>query len=372
MKNWNRNKKVSSFVLLLALLAFNSCKISRFVVYNFADINDHKKFPERTLDKGDATFQFPYSKQPKSPKNISVKGEELSFDAFLEKNKTVGFLIIQNDSIQYENYFYGYDEQSIVPSFSMAKSITSILIGCAIDDKLIISVDEPITNYIPELRENGFDKVTIKHVLQMTSGLKFNESYYNPFGDAATFYYGRNLRKSISKMKLENGPGREFDYVSGNTQLLGLILERALKDKSITEYLEEKIWNPLGMEYDASWSLDRKKDGLEKTFCCVNARARDFAKIGRLYLNKGNWNGKQIVSEEWVAQSTAVDYKDGSVAHYQYQWWLPTTTGDFMAEGILGQYIYVNPKKNIVMVRLGKKVGDTDWWSVLVSMANSY
>lgn len=349
-----------------------SCKVSRFVVYNFADINDHKKFPARDITKGDKSFQFPYSKKEKVPAKISVDGKSLTFDDFLEKNKTVGFIIIKNDSIQYETYPNGYDESAIVPSFSMAKSVCSILIGCAIDEKRIESVDEPITNYIPELKENGFDKVTIKHLLQMTSGIEFNESYYNPFGDAATFYYGRNLRKSISKMKLADGPGRSFDYVSGNTQLLGLVLERALKGKSITKYLEEKLWIPLEMEYDASWSIDRKKNGLEKTFCCINARARDYAKIGRLFLNKGNWNGKQIVSEAWVAQSTAVDYKEGSVAYYQYQWWLPTTNGDYMAQGILGQYIYVNPDKDIIIVRLGKKEGDTDWWSVLVGLANSY
>ena len=121
----------------------------------------------------------------------------------------------------------------------------------------------------------------------MTSGLDFKESYFNPFGHAATFYYGTNLRKAIKKLKLKNEPGKDFDYVSGNTQFLGLILERALKNKSITKYLEEKIWIPLEMEYDATWSLDRKRNGLEKTFCCLNARARDFAKIGRLFLNKG-------------------------------------------------------------------------------------
>ena len=358
--------------ILFLFMGFSSCKISRFIVYNFADITDHKIFPEREISKAETSFQFPHSKKKKTPSNITAGEESMAFDAFLEKNKTVGFIIIQNDSIQYESYTNGYDESSIVPSFSMAKSICSILIGCAIDDKLIASVDEPIINYIPELKENGFEEVTIKHVLQMTSGIKFNESYFNPFGDAANFYYGRNLRKAISKMKLKNGPGRTFEYVSGSSQLLGLVLERALEDKSITAYLEEKLWIPLGMEYDASWSIDRKKDGLEKTFCCINARARDFAKIGRLFLNKGNWNGKQIVSEDWVKQSTAVDYKEGSVAYYQYQWWLPTTTGDYMAQGLLGQYIYVNPQKDIIIVRLGKKEGDTDWWSVLVALANSY
>jgi CubicO group peptidase (beta-lactamase class C family) len=254
----------------------------------------------------------------------------------------------------------------------MAKSVTSILIGCAIDEGLIKSVDEPITNFIPELTKNGFDKVTIKHLLQMTSGIKFNESYINPFGDAASFYYGLNLRRSIEKMKLKSEPGKKFEYVSGNTQLLGLVLERSLNGKTITTYLQEKIWTPLEMEYDASWSIDRKKDGLEKTFCCLNARARDYAKIGRLYKNKGNWNGKQIVSQKWVEESTKLDLTEGSVKFYQYQWWLPTPNEDFMAEGILGQFVYVNPAKDLIIVRLGKSEGKANWWTIFKSLAKAY
>lgn len=366
-------KKLKYIILsLFVLTTLSSCKVGRFVFYNFADINDHKKFPSRHIENGTTKFIFPIAEKGKVPKGIDLKDKSYPFEQYLEENKTVAFLIIQNDTIQYENYWRKYDQSSIVPSFSMAKSITSILIGCAIDDKLIKSADEPITNYIPELKKNGFDKVTIEHLLQMTSGLKFNESYYNPFGDAATFYYGTNIRKAINKMKLKTEPGEQFDYVSGNTQLLGLILERALKDKTVSSYLEEKIWKPLEMEFDASWSLDRKKDGLEKTFCCVNARARDYAKIGRLYLNKGKWNGKQIVSEDWVKQSTKLDTTNGSVWYYQYQWWLPTKTGDFMAQGILGQYIYVHPEKNLIIVRLGKNGGKADWWEILSSLGQAY
>ena len=195
----------------------------------------------------------------------------------------------------------------------------------------------------------------------MTSGIDFSESYINPFGEAASFYYGRNLKREIAKLKLKRAPGVTFEYVSGNTQLLGSVLEGALKEKTITQYFQEKIWTPLGMEYDASWSIDKKKDGSEKTFCCLNARARDFAKIGRLYLNKGNWNGKQIVSKKWVEESTKVDRSEGSYAYYQYQWWLPTDEGDYMAQGILGQYVYVNPANNTIIVRLGKNYGKIEW-----------
>ncbi len=209
-------------------------------------------------------------------------------------------------------------------------------------------------------------------MLQIIYGIDFNESYTNPFGDAATFYYGINLRKATRKIKLKTKPEHYFEYVSGNTQLLDLVLERALKEQTVTAYLEEKLWIPLEMEFEASWSIDKKKNGLEKTFCCINARVRDFAKIGRLYFNKGRWNGKQIVSEDWVRQSTKIDTSGGSAWNYQYQWWLPSKTGDFMAAGILGQYIYVNPEKELIIVRLGKYRGKTDWAELFTNISEAF
>ncbi|MBK9104576.1 MAG: serine hydrolase [Saprospiraceae bacterium] len=357
---------------LSVVLLLHSCQAGRFVVYNFADIHDDKKFPSRPLTRDTVPFQFYARPKERAPRTITRKEKEIAFDQFLEKSKTVAFLIIKNDTIQYERYFKGYDRSGIVPSFSVAKSVTSILIGCAIEDGYISGVEEPVTNYIPELRENGFDKVTIRHLLQMTSGIKFSESYVNPFGQAASFYYGNNLREKTTAIKLKSEPGTAFKYQSGNTQLLGLVLERALKDKTITQYLQEKLWTPLGMEYDASWSIDRKQDGLEKTFCCINAAAIDYAKIGRLFQNKGNWNGQQLVPEEWVKTSTTAEVKDGSAARYQYQWWLISEEGDYMAQGILGQYIYVHPEKNMVIVRLGKKNGNVGWRQVFTSLASAY
>ncbi len=361
------------YLLLLSALSLSSCKLGRFIIYNFADIKDYKKFPSRPLTGSSNASQFYIAEKGRAPKTIQVPGKkEITFDEYLIQNNTVAFLIIKDDTIQYERYFDNYDSASIVPSFSVAKSITSILIGCAIADGLIKSENEPVTTYIPELKQNGYDQVTIKHLLQMTSGMAFNESYVNPFGQAASFYYGRNLPKEISKLKLGNTPGTTFDYVSGSTQLLGLVIERALKTKSITAYLQEKLWTPMQMEFDATWSLDKKKNGLEKTFCCLNARARDFAKIGRLYLNKGNWNGTQLVPESWVSTSTKVDETEGSVWYYQYQWWLPTRSGDYMAQGILGQYIYVNPAKKIIIVRLGKNEGKANWWELFPELASMY
>jgi CubicO group peptidase (beta-lactamase class C family) len=373
-------KKFIKIVLVVFITnVLFSCQVGRYVWYGKADLNDYKIFPNRTLQaKDNEVFKF------SNPDNISTKfdlgsliqkynwlietrgiGEyplaesQESFDSYLESRETVAFLIIRRDTILYERYFDGYAQESVVPSFSMAKSFTSLLIGCAIEDGLIKSIDEPVTNYVPELKKQGFDRVSIKNLLQMTSGIDFKETYYNPFGDVAKLYYGRNLRRTVGNFKLKSEPGEKFYYSSGDTQLLGLILERALKNKNITRYMQEKIWSPLGMEYDASWSLDKQKNGLEKTYCCLNACAIDFAKIGRLYLNKGNWNGRQIISEHWVSESTKTDISGGSRESYQYHWWVSRES--FEAIGILGQMLYVNPSKELVIVRLGKDRGNIRW-----------
>lgn len=355
------------FIATLISLLFSSCQLGRFAYYNFANITDHKIFPSRTIQKPTEAFKFPSTNKPFIQDSLTITSggvaTKITFEEYLISNKTVAYLVIKNDTILYENYFNRYNEGSIVNSFSMAKSILSILVGCAIDDGYIQSTSEPITNYLEDLEDEGFKNITIEHVLNMTSGIHFNESYTNPFGDAATFYYGTNLPKAVSKMKITNTPGTQFAYSSGDSQVLGMVLDAALGEKTISTYLEEKIWKPLGMEYDATWSLDREKEGVEKTFCCVNARARDFAKIGRLYLNKGNWNGTQVVSKEWVENSTKIDTTNGSVAYYQHQWWINEKDNSFEAEGILGQHIYVNPEKNIIIVRLGEKVGKSGSWT---------
>lgn len=358
--------------LALALsLTAASCKIGRFVVYNFADITDYKIFPSRTIEAPEQSFQF---YQPTEIERIvdsitvtkdNGRKSHLPFEEYLEQNKTVAFLIIQNDTLKYERYFAGYDDESIVASFSMAKSVQSMLVGMAIEDGLIGSINDPIVNYLPYLGDNDLSGVTIQHLLNMTSGIDFNESYTNPFGQAAAFYYGRNLRREVDKRKPAHPPGTHFSYSSGDSQLLGLVLDSALGEETLSDYLERKLWQPLGMEFPATWSLDKKKEGMEKTFCCLNARARDFAKLGRLYLNDGNWQGEQLVPQNWVAESTKIDSTAGSAWFYQNQWWLPARDGSFQAQGILGQYIYVNPAANVIIVRLGKAQGKTSNWRSL-------
>ena len=323
------------------------------MIYNFANQSDHKKFPAKPIHASDSTFHF--DKAPNIDLGID---SEKSAEAFLEDSKTVSFLVIRNDTILYEWYGKSYNDSAIVTTFSMAKSLVGLMIGIAIDEGAIVSEQDYIVQYLPELKNPGFDSIRIVHLLNMCSGIHFGESYVNPFGDVAKYYYGKNLKKYVSKMVVEETPGTRFNYQSGDTQLLAMILARAT-GKSPTEYLQEKIWDKLGMQYDASWSIDSKRHQMEKAFCCINARTVDLAKIGRLMLNRGNWEGEQIVSKEWVHKST----KGSDVTRsYSRQWWiLQTKSKEYMAQGILGQFLYVNPSKNVVIVRMGKNYGDVYW-----------
>lgn len=349
-------KRISRLLLLATIsLVCNSCLVGRFGWYNFSNITDHKIFPSRPLAKADVPFRFAEAR----PEMRIGKIDLTKLDSIVKANKSVAFLIIRNDSLLYENYYKGYEAQSTVASFSMAKSYTSALIGAAIADGFIKSVDDPITHYITELKgKKGFEEITIKHLLLMTSGVKANESYYNPLGQAAKLYYGRSLRRYLKHIKTAYEPGTKFAYRSVNTQLLGFVVERAT-GKSITEYMNERIWKYLGAEYEASWSIDKKNKGMEKTFCCINAKARDFAKFGRLYLNRGNWNGKQLLPAQWIEESTTYIETDGAVFFYKYQWWLAKY--GYFASGLHGQFIYVNPSRNVILVRLGEKEGNINW-----------
>lgn len=349
-------------ILFVLTFGLTSCLVGRFAWYNFSNITDYKIFPSRPLPATTEPFRF---KQPvRKPSESGVR----FLDSVNRANSSVAFLIIRNDTLLFERYYQGYEEASVVASFSMAKSYTSALVGAAVADGFIKSVDDPITDYLPEFKdEKGFDQIKVKHLLQMTSGIRGSESYYNPVGQAAKLYYGRTLRSYVNKLKVEDPPGTRFEYRSVNTQLLGLIVERAT-GRPLTEYLNERIWKHLQPEFDATWSTDKEKDGVEKTFCCINARARDFAKFGRLYLNDGMWNGTPVLPREWVRESTRSSRDDGAVPYYKYQWWL--TDKGFAAIGHLGQYVYVNRAKNIIIVRLGKKEGKVSWERLFDELVN--
>jgi CubicO group peptidase (beta-lactamase class C family) len=244
----------------------------------------------------------------------------------------------------------------------MAKSYVSALVGAAIREGKIKSVDQSVSDFLPWFKDGEKKNILIKHLLTMSSGLEWDEAYANPFSVTTEAYYGDNLPSLFEKQKVESQPGKEFSYKSGDTQLLGFIVEKAT-GKSLAEYAEEKLWQPMGAEHDAYWSLD-KQNGHEKAYCCINSNARDFARLGYLYMHKGNWKGKQLIDSSYVDSSTTcanLSFQGGKCDFYGYQWWVvPEYKGTkvFYARGILGQAIVVVPEWNMIAVRLGKNRGE--------------
>jgi len=393
------NKKII-FISTLSFL-LNSCHVARFFAWNIVDHDDYKKFSKVEITKGKNSFYFSNNTQNnnfKLPKKvISKKKETYSFNEALTKDKTAAFLIIKKDSILYEKYFDGFDKSSLLASFSVSKSFLATMIGIAINDGEINSVKDSITAYLPDLDKTKFGHINIENLLNMRSGIKSKKDFLNPFGQIVKMYYGKNLRKYMRKIKIEKEPGLSYDYSNVNSQLLAIILENAT-GKSVEKNLEEKIWKPLGMEYNATWSVDSKKNKMVKAFCCINASARDYAKIGRLYLNKGKWNNKQIIPENWVTKSTTFTTSKNDF-RYTYHWKHSVTYeiltdstkypdlyvdgGYFMdknnakkdfiiypypgffAIGILGQFVYVYPEKDLIIVRLGQQDKVFEWENII-------
>jgi CubicO group peptidase (beta-lactamase class C family) len=344
--------------------------LTRVVFWGESDFKDLEKFPARTIHNGPSVSHFerlpadnPYASQIEAIGNRSTNGDLVNY---LESSGTTAFLVIHNDEVLYERYFDGYDETSLQTSFSMAKSFASALVGIAIDEGHIKSVNEPITNYIPELLENDarFESITIRHLLTMSSGIKYEEGGDLPWSDEADdtkTYYATDLRElALENCRIEGEPGEYFEYNNYNPLLVGMILEGATGMR-VSRYMEQKLWKPMGMEADGSWSLDSTTSGFEKMESGVNARARDFARFGMLFAEEGNWEDEQLISQGWIGESTRADTSTDPSQDYQYFWWVNTPHGEnhhFSARGKYGQYIYVAPEKDLVIVRLGKEEGE--------------
>lgn len=279
-------------------------------------------------------------------------------DSLFNKFDAHAFVVIRNDSLLHEQYWDGFSDTSHTNSFSIAKTYCGILLGCALKDGYVKSLDQPVADFIPEFKEGEKAKVTLRHLISMTSGIGFDESYVNPFAYPAEGYYGSNVLAACIRYEMQETPGQTFRYLSGNSALLGICIAKAT-GKTLSQYLSDRLWKDLECERDAWWSLD-KKDGQEKGFCCLNSNATDFARIGMLYLNYGKWKGKQIVDSDYVATSiipSNCKEDDGTPnKSYGYNWWLTEHVGlkIFYARGILGQYVICVPEKKLVIVKLGR------------------
>ncbi|HWO89222.1 MAG TPA: serine hydrolase [Gemmatimonadales bacterium] len=373
---------VLALIWLGAHLFTSNSQWARAIAWLDSDVDDYKRFPSRTISNAPPTFAF---RQPSASirrryapafETITYRQDgrntTLGFDEFLQQTNTVAFLVIKDDVVLYEGYFNGYDRNSTVTSFSIAKSFVSALVGIAISEGYIGSVEDPITKYVPELLaiDPRYRNITLRHLLSMSSGIRYVE-HHLPWSDATTTYYAPDLRAAAISSPIRGEPGRVFHYNNYHPLLLGLVLERTT-GRPVAQYLEEKIWKPLGMEAPGSWSLDSERSGFEKMESGINGRAIDFAKFGRLFLNQGNWNGVQIVPAEWVDESTRRDTTTDPAPQYQYFWWVNTkVTGrhHFYAAGKHGQYIYIVPEQNLIFVRFGRTDAYRHWDDIFEMLA---
>lgn len=366
--------------VVVVLFAFPVEYLRRVVTYQEADVRDYQIFPERSIQPAASPIPFAAPGNPAAAEALvkswfeEVMPARLSLEFFLTETRTQAFIVIQDETVLYEKYFNGSQRDSIVTSFSTAKSFVSTMIGIAIAEGKIDSLDDPITGYLPELleRDPRFADITIRHLLNMTSGIKYLESSFFTGDDALTYYYPDLRELALQKSVISIKPGQHWEYNNYHPLLLGLILER-VTGIPVAEYLQTKVWQPMGAEFAASWSLDSDETAFEKMASGINARAIDFAKLGRLYLNGGWINGTQVLPQEWVDWTTTPDPTVDRTAFYpadmsqtfcnlthQGLWWGIQMANDdygYMASGDLGQFIFVHPEKRIIIVRNGEDYG---------------
>ncbi|MEZ5044811.1 MAG: serine hydrolase [Saprospiraceae bacterium] len=361
------------FLVLLLLALFNIKKITQLytvlhifdedqIVYNFQHMED--LFASKTIKKSEQASLLPQHLTYTPIPSFTYQDSIIDVPTFLETTRTTGLMVLHNDTVVYEQYFNGMEASTTHISWSVAKSVVATLLGIAYEDGLIQSLEDPITKYLPQLASSGYNEVRIKDILQMSSGVGFNEDYrdfnsdINRFG--RSFALGTSYEAFAMSLKRERTPGTYNHYVSIDTQVLGMLVTK-VTGKPLSDYLKEKLWDPMGMEHDAQWIIDNT--GMELALGGLNISLRDYAKIGLLYLHQGNWRGKQIVSADWIKKATTPDAphlmpgKDNPNSSneygYGFQWWVPEKPmGDFFAAGIYNQYIYVYPPKNLVIVKL--------------------
>jgi CubicO group peptidase (beta-lactamase class C family) len=371
-------------VLLLTLGVFgwawaslDRSSTARAMWWRDADVEDQFRFPSRLIPAGHEVSALPTGSEIEIPATIvGFADAEDSFDAFLRDQATRAFLIVKDDQVIYERYFDGADQADRQTSFSVAKSVVSTLVGIAIDEGLIGSVTDPVTEYVPELldRDPGFAEITLRDLLTMSSGLRYEEpSVPTPWGDDVQTYYGTDLREvALAATEITGPPGRLWHYNNYNPLLLGMVLER-VTGMSVSEFMATRLWEPLGAAEDATWSLDSADSGFEKMESGLNAAPVDYARFGELYLHGGEANGQQIVSRDWVEAATSAEVTIAGSAGYGYFWWLDAERpGRYYALGNLGQYVYVAPDANAVVVRLGEDWGvdNPTWRATFRSLAD--
>lgn len=358
------------FSLILAAFAINHKRLVRVynaitlfesdkIVNNFRSME--KMFKKKSVRCGPSESKFERDLRD-LPIEYEYKGETKNLVKFLNDTWTTGLIVLKNDKIAFEDYYLGNSTSSKTISWSVAKSFISALIGIAVAEGHITDIQQPVTDYVSILKGTGYDGVRIKDVLQMSSGVRFNEDYGDFFSDinrlGRAIAFNTSLDDFVASLVRERSPGTYNHYVSMDTQVLGMVLREAT-GQTISSLLEEKIWKKIGMESNAYWLIDG--NSMELAFGGLNAVLRDYARFGLLYQKKGNWNGEQIILAEWIQKSVTPDAPhllpgenpDSScVLGYGFQWWIPQKPeGDFLAIGIHNQFIYIHPKYSVVIAK---------------------
>lgn len=372
MKNKILIGLVGLVVLVGGVVAYNWQKVERlnFTMNLFSGAEQYENFnrmtelfPSATMKAAAVPFEFGQGDAIDLPETFIANGAAVGTQAFLAETDTAALLVIHDGKVRLERYSLtgGRDVQWL--SMSVAKSFTSTLVGMAVEEGAIASIEDPVTKYVPALVGSAYDGVRIKDILQMSSGAAWNEDYNDPDSDINRFGRilgaGGSFSEFVTTMKREREPGTYNRYNSASTQVLGSLL-MAATGRPIQDYMSEKLWEPLGMESDGYWLVD--DDDVPMVFFGLNATARDYAKIGELFRNGGVWQGKQLVSADWVKASITPDAPhlmpgDNPLSDfpmgYGYQWWvMDGDEQEFSAIGVYNQFIYVNPTKDLVIVKL--------------------
>lgn len=357
-------------VYLWALTATDDSQLARAIVWGDSTFGDQERFPSRTMTAAVEPVMFlPATGSPVT--GYIDQPDDAGLEQILDSSDTTAFIVLHGDELLYEGYFNGSSRESVQTSFSVAKSFIATLVGIAVEERLVEGLDEPVTTYLPELgeRDERFRAITLRHLITMSSGLSFDDGW-SPWADPATTYYSTDLRSAtIAEPRIDGPPGVVFHYNDWNVLLLGLMLERATA-MPVAEFAQTRLWQPMGAEADGSWSLDSDSQGFEKMFVGVNGRAIDFAKLGWLYLHEGRNGNQQVVPSEFVAEATRLDTTTDPAPDYQYLWWLDEDRSAYFANGDHGQFIYVDPGTDLVMVRHGKSPGDRDWIRLMGDLAD--
>lgn len=378
-----QNKYVRLSGLAILLFLAGSCNtntyMGRWMTWRSSDVGDFEKFPSYPFHASPDPFRYVYLPDAQLS-NLPVpesKGRNKPLDILLRETETTAFLVIRRDTLLYEQYFNGYTRESVNTSFSVAKSITSLLVGCALGDGLVSHTGQVVTDYLPGCPQ--FSHVTLADLLDMRSGIQFKD-HDMPWGDKPKAYYDPDLRGRIQELEMSYTPGTRFQYNSYNPIIAGMVLEKA-SGKSPARYFEERVWDRMGMEFSGSWSLDSEASGMTKMESGLNLRAIDFVKFGSLVLHRGRWNGSQIIPESWILDimdcpSVNQVSEFGSDVHYEKFWWLfrNETRGTYILSGWghLGQYLYIFPDSKVIIARMGKSTGSVDSWKAIFTEVENF